>query len=143
MVDGFCQSHPAKKKPAPKASLSESEVITLVIFARWGRFASERDFYRYAEGNLRDAFPILPARSRFNRLVRSNGDLIEPLALHPAALLDARKCPYEALDSSAVPARDATKRRGHGWPVVPMSAGVIAWGGTRVSVCSSPSTPPG
>jgi hypothetical protein len=113
-VDDFCQSHPAKKKPGPEASLSESEVITLVIFARWSRFASERDFYRYAEGNLRDAFPTLPNRSQFNRLVRSNGDLIEPLALHLAALLDARKCPYQALDSSAMPTRDA-KRRGHGW----------------------------
>lgn len=114
IADDFCQSNPTKKKPGPEASLSESEVITLVIFARWSRFASERDFYRYAEGHLRDAFPTLPDRSQFNRLVRSNGDLIESLALHLAALLDARKCPYEALDSSAMPIRDC-KRRGHGW----------------------------
>ena len=113
MVDDFCQSHPIKKKPGPGASLSESEVITLVIFARWSRFASERDFYRYAEAHLRDAFPTLPNRSQFNRLVRSNEDLIESLALHLAALLDARKRPYEALDSSAMPTRDC-KRRGHG-----------------------------
>ena len=79
MVDDFCQSHPTRKKPGPQASLSESEVITLLIFARWGRFASERDFYRYAEANLRSAFPSLPDRSQFNRLVRSNGDLIESL----------------------------------------------------------------
>ncbi len=91
MVDDFCQSHPTKKKPGPEASLSHSEVITLVIFARWCRFASERDFYRYAEGHLRDAFPTLPNRSQFNRLVRSNADLIESLALNNlAALLDAR-----------------------------------------------------
>jgi hypothetical protein len=38
----------------------------------------------------------------------------ESLALHLAALLEARKCPYEALDSSAMPIRDC-KRRGHGW----------------------------
>jgi hypothetical protein len=114
MVDDFCQSHPTKKKPGPEASLSESEVITLVIFARWSRFASERDFYRYAEGNLLDAFPTLPKRSQFNRLARSNEDLIGSLVLHLVTLLDARKCPYEALDSSAMPTRDA-KRRGHGW----------------------------
>jgi hypothetical protein len=113
-VDDFCQSHPTRKKPGPKASLSESEVITLVIFARWRRFASERDFYRYAEAHLRDAFPTLPNRSQFNRLVRSNGDLIDSLALHLAALLNAQNCPYEALDSSAMPTRDC-KRRGHGW----------------------------
>jgi hypothetical protein len=114
IADDFCQSRPTRKKPGPEASLSESEVITLAIFACWSRFASERDFYRYAEVHLLDAFPTLPNRSQFNRLVRSNGDLIESLALHLAALLEARKCPYEALDSSAMPIRDC-KRRGHGW----------------------------
>ncbi len=48
MVDDFCQSQPPKRRPGPKASLSESEVVTLAIFARWSRFASERDFYLYA-----------------------------------------------------------------------------------------------
>jgi hypothetical protein len=71
MVDDFCHSHPPKKRPGPQASLSESEVITLAVFARWSRFASERDFYRYAETKLLDAFPTVPTRSQFNRLVRS------------------------------------------------------------------------
>jgi hypothetical protein len=60
MVDDFCQSQPPKRRPGPDASLSESEVLTLAIFARWSRFASERDFYRYATGHPRDAFPTLP-----------------------------------------------------------------------------------
>jgi hypothetical protein len=35
--------------------------------------------------------------------------------LHLVSLLtDTRKCPYQALDSSAMPIRDC-KRRGHGW----------------------------
>ena len=34
MIDDFCQSHPPKRRPGPKASLSESEVVTLAIFAR-------------------------------------------------------------------------------------------------------------
>ena len=46
-------------------------MITLAIFARWGRFSSERDFYRYAQSRLRDAFPNLPDRSQFDRLMRS------------------------------------------------------------------------
>jgi hypothetical protein len=114
MVDDFCQSHPPKSKPGPEASLCESEVITLAIFARWSRFGSERDFYRYAEGNLRDAFPTLPDRSQFNRLVRSCAGLIEAFVLHLVGLLEAQKCPYQALDSSAMPVRDC-KRRGAGW----------------------------
>ncbi len=61
MVDDFCQSHrPGQRRPGPEASLCESEVITLAIFTRWSRFASERDFYRFANTNLIEAFPTLP-----------------------------------------------------------------------------------
>jgi hypothetical protein len=112
MVDDFCHSRPQKEQhPGPDASLSSSEVVTLAIFSRWSRFGSERDFYRYATGYLQDAFPTLPNRSQFNRLVRSRVRLIEEVALHLAAVLGAKKCPYQALDSSAMPVRDA-KRRG-------------------------------
>ena len=71
IVDDFCQSHPPEhRRPGPDASLSSSEVVTLAIFSRWSRFTSERDFYRYAMRHLCDAFPTLPDRSQFNRLVR-------------------------------------------------------------------------
>jgi hypothetical protein len=119
MADDFCQSRTHKKRPGPKASLSESEVMTLAIFARWGRFASERDFYRYAAWKLTDAFPTLPNRSQFNRLTRSSARSIEEFALHlaEASVGERGQCPwhaYEALDCSATPVRDC-KRRGSGW----------------------------
>jgi hypothetical protein len=115
IVDDFCHSQPPKRRPGPEASLSKSEVLTLAIFARWSRFNSERDFYRYADTKLLDAFPTLPDRSQFNRLMRSCTERIEAFALHLASLLtDPRKHPYQALDSSAMPIRDC-KRRGRGW----------------------------
>jgi hypothetical protein len=114
ITDDFCQSHRPKKQPGPTASLSESEVLTLAIFARFCRFASERAFYRYAKSNLRDAFPTLPDRSQFNRCVRSQAGLVEEVALHLARMMEAQRCPYEVLDASAMPVRDA-KRRGAGW----------------------------
>ncbi len=116
MVDDFCHSQPPKRRPGPQASLSDSEVITLAIFARWGRFCGERDFYRYARRRLHDdALPTLPDRSQFNRLVRSCVGLIEEVALHLALMPNARGAAcYEALDTSAMPVRDA-KRRGEGW----------------------------
>ena len=46
--------------------------------------------------------------------MRSCTKLIEAFFLHLVALLEVRRCPYEALDSSAMPIRDC-KRRGHGW----------------------------
>jgi hypothetical protein len=61
-VDEFCQTRAPRMRPGPKASLCASEVVTLSIFARWSRFASERDFYRYAQTNLHDAFPTLPSQ---------------------------------------------------------------------------------
>jgi hypothetical protein len=115
IVDDFCQSHrPRQRRPGPEASLSEGEVITLAIFARWSRFASERDFYRYAEGHLRGAFPTLPHRSQFNRLARFYAEAIEEIALHLGQIVEGGRCLYQALDASAMPVRDA-KRRGNGW----------------------------
>ncbi len=116
IVDNLCQSHvpTTERRPGPEASLSPSEVLTLAIFARWSRFGSERDFYRYAQTHLRDAFPTLPDRSQFNRSVRHHLDLIEAVALHLVEMMEAQECAYEALDSSAMPVRDA-KRRGEGW----------------------------
>lgn len=115
MVDDFYQSRAREdRRPGPDASLSDSEVITLAIFSRFSRFASERDFYRYARTHLRDAFPTLPDRSQFNRCVRSQVELIEEVALHLAETMEIQRCPYEALDSAAMPVRDA-KRRGAGW----------------------------
>ncbi len=92
MVDDFRQSRPQKEQhPGPDASLSPSEVVTLAIFARWSRFASERDFYRYASSRLRNAFPTLPDRSQLNRLVRHSLGLIEEVALHLANLMKAQR----------------------------------------------------
>jgi len=114
IVDDFCQSHrPQQRRPGPEASLSAGEVIALSIFARWSRFASERDFYRYAHSHLRGAFPTLPERSQFNRLVRFHAEAIEEIALHLGQIVKGDRSPYQALDASAIPVRDA-KRRGHG-----------------------------
>src|SRR5215211_7667030 len=116
MVDDFCHSQPPKGRPGPQASLSNSDVITLAIFARWGRFASERDFYRYARRYLREAFPTLPDRSQFNRLVRSRVGIIEEVALHLALVPNTQDAAcYEALDTSAMPVRDAKRRSEGGW----------------------------
>jgi hypothetical protein len=115
MVDEFCQSHLIPKTPpGPAASLSRSEVITLGLFGQWACFPSERAFYRYAQRHLRAAFPTLPHRTQFNRLLRRHYDAIVACFLHLVSLLEGRRGLYEALDSSAVPTRDA-KRRGAGW----------------------------
>ncbi len=115
MADIFCKSVlPPAPHPGAEPSLSPSEVITLALFGQWAHFQSERDFYRYAERHLRPAFPTLPDRSQFNRLLRHSRDAISTFGLHVVDLLQARQRAYEALDCSGVPTRNA-KRRGRGW----------------------------
>ncbi len=144
-MDDFRQSRsPKGRLPGPDASLSDSEVLTLAIFSRWSRFTSERDFYRYAMDHLKDAFPALPERSQFNRLVRSRSRLIEEVASHLAALMGARSCPYEALDRAlrdARPGRQEEKGRGVVGRIRRHRMVQSFWDGTRAFACWLPSTP--
>ncbi len=84
MVDDFCQSRHVHEKhiPGPRASLQCSEVITLAVFGQWIQFPSERAFYRYAEQHLQAAFPQLPDRAQFNRLLREYRDVITSFGLY-------------------------------------------------------------
>ena len=115
MVEDFCKARlPQRRRPGPEASLSQAEVVTLAIFSQWARFGSERGFYRYATEHLRAAFPTLPVRAHFTRLLRRHRDGVVAFYLHLVDLMGARNCPYEALDGSGVPTRNI-KRRGGGW----------------------------
>jgi hypothetical protein len=89
IVDDFCKSQlPQEKQLGRKASLSRSEVITLALFGQWEHFRSERDFYGYARRHLRTAFPSLPHRGQFNRLLRQYREAIGTFFLHLVKLLD-------------------------------------------------------
>jgi hypothetical protein len=104
-------------KPGPDPSLCRSEVVCLALFSQFGKFTSQRDFYRYALRHLLAAFPKLPHRTQFNRLLRRHYKAIAAFALYLAQVLKTQQPHnylYEALDTSAVPTRDA-KRRGAGW----------------------------
>jgi hypothetical protein len=142
LADTFCKTHlPPDRHPGPAAALDRSEVVTLGVFSQWARFGSERDFWRYAETRLRPYFPHLPSRPQFNRQVRRQHEAVTGFALWLAAQLGADTAPYEAIDGTAVPTRNA-KRRGRGW-----LAGVADIGrclrrgwieGLRLLVCATP-----
>lgn len=114
-VDDFCKSRlPDTREPGPRPSLCRSEVITLALFGQWRRFGSQRDFYRFAQSELRPAFPTLPHRSQYNRLVRKHKEAIVTFFLYLIELLQARQVLYEVMDTSGIPVRNI-KRRGRGW----------------------------
>ena len=111
----FCKRElPPDRHPGPAATLARSEVVSLAVLSQWARFRSERDFWRYAETRLRPYFPHLPSRPQFNRQVRRQQATITAFALWLAPQLGADAAPYETLDGTAVPTRNA-KRRGRGW----------------------------
>lgn len=116
-VDDFCQSHlPPETHPGPDAALSPSELVTLALFSQFALFPSERAFYRWAERHLRPLFPRLPARTQFNRQVRSQWRTIVAFFHELVDQLDAGEALYELLDGMAVPTRNV-QRRGRGWLV--------------------------
>jgi hypothetical protein len=113
-VDDLMSELPLAAQPGPAPALSVSEVVTLALFGQWRHFGGERAFYRYARRHLQGAFPRLPHRSQYNRLLRRWQDAVVAVGQRLAARLDARTCAYEALDSLGVATRNV-KRRGSGW----------------------------
>jgi hypothetical protein len=61
----------------------------------------------------RGAFPTLPDRAPFNRLVRRHPSALVACFRYLGEGLNAPHCPFELLDATPAPTRDA-KRRGHG-----------------------------
>ncbi len=145
LSDDFCKTQlPPDRHPGPAAALARSEVVTWGLFSQWARFGSERDFWRYAERRLRPYFPHLPSRPQFNRQLRRQRAAVTAFALWLATQLGADTAPYEAMDGTAVPTRNA-KRRGRGW-----LAGIADIGkclrrgwihGLRLLVCAAPNGP--
>jgi DDE family transposase len=114
LVDECCTALPAVRRRGPAPALTRSETVTLALYSQWGRFASERDFYRHADGRLRGAFPRLPHRTQLNRQMRRERDTIVAVGHQLADRLGAREAAYEVLDATAAPVRNV-KRRGGGW----------------------------
>ena len=144
MADDFCKcrSQP-QRTPGPKASLTRSEVVTLVIFSQWARFRSERDFYRYAASRLRPAFPTLPRRSQFNRLTRRHYGIRR---LSPATWWTCCKDRVASMKPWTVPVfPPGLPNAGApvGWPGRLTLAGATAWAGMKASTCCLRSIPRG
>jgi hypothetical protein len=144
LVDEECKAHPMAPPLKPEAHqgrparLSESEVVTLALFGQWALFRSERAFYRYAERHLRPAFPTLPVRSQYNRLLRRSIARLMAIVRQVAARIGAATCLYQAVDTTGIPTRNC-KRRHFGWLPADVTLGYcnrVGWyEGFRLLTC--------
>jgi len=105
-------------------------VLTPAIVGQGMKFASEQDFYRYAERHLRPYFPTLPHRSQDRRLLRRSRP---PSPSSPSTWLTnsgvarwRRMCSTWSPPQSAMP----SARGGAGWSESPISASACGWGGS-------------
>lgn len=79
-VDNFCndldkslmkRSVESAKKRGPRAQLSQSEALTIVIFFHHSSVRTFKDYYRiYIKGLIRGAFPTAPSYNRFVEIMK-------------------------------------------------------------------------
>lgn len=121
-VDDFCKGHPLSADEiniwqcGRRCALDRSEVLTLTIFGQWGRFQSERGFYRFALQRLRPLFPALPDRSQFVRAQARYEPSLHAFTMSLPARLGAEAAPYEALDRVGIATRKCGRRGGEWFP---------------------------
>ena len=142
LIDAIVSPPPAApRRRGRRAKLWPSEVVTLALIGQLNRFRSERDFYRYADGHLRGLFPPLPNRSQLNRAIRAEHDVLTRCGRTLARQFGAQLAPYEVLDGTVLPVRNA-KRRGAGVVVESRDVGWsprLGWvDGLRLLVCTTP-----
>jgi DDE family transposase len=100
--------------PGPPPKLERTAVLTLALLGQWGRFGSERSFYRYAEQCLGDRFGALPHRSQYNRQLRRYSAELALLGLWISQMSNARECVFQIIDTTPIRVRDS-RRRGNSW----------------------------
>ena len=142
IIDDWDKTQPPEpRRPGPVPQLSRSEVLTIAVLGQWGRFASERDYFRWAECHLPPFFPRLPSRVQFSIAQRRLSRRLEQVAIWLGQQPTAPNTPFEILDATGLATRDC-KRRGAGW--LPQAAAVgqctrLGWyEGVRLLVCRSP-----
>jgi len=119
-IDDFDKSRLKPAKPGPVPKMSDSELITIALFCELSGKSSEYEQIRYVEQWLREFFPHLIDRSRYNRRMKAlvpsiNEVRIKILSQVIMALGDIR-----ILDSSPVPV--ITFQRAHFTPLFPEAA---------------------
>lgn len=96
---GCSRAHRRGRKP----SLSEAELLCLVVAQQLLGVASERHWIRYARANLAGMFPHLPGQSGYGKRLRAAGPLIAAVITELARDLDSWHDLLRLVDSTPLP----------------------------------------
>jgi hypothetical protein len=95
-------AHLKPNRPGQEPVLSDSEVLTLAIYAQ-GTGRSERSFVGYAKTHLKAYFPRMLSQSAFNRRCRDLAGVLVFLVPLVARELKAFACAYQVIDTTPLP----------------------------------------
>jgi hypothetical protein len=114
-IDDWWRTQPSpRRRPHRPHRLSPSEVLTLAVVAQWPRWRSERDFWRFADRQLRGLFPCLGSQSQLNRQLRSVEPVLRRLQRALAQQLAGPAELYHVLDTTLIPALHRIRACRHG-----------------------------
>lgn len=93
--------------------LSDSEIITISIVGELLTIDSENAWFGFCKKNMKDLFPKLCDRSRFNRTRRNLHAVIEEIRKELSSLTELAEQPYRIIDSIPIPVCKFGRARFH------------------------------
>lgn len=106
VVDDWYQKqvkNTTRLKPGVKASMSDSEIMTLLLVMDYLPFPGETQFLGFIRGNYKEWFPNLLDQSQFNRRLRKLDGMLEKLRRSWVEQLVGEGEKYFLLDTKPLP----------------------------------------
>lgn len=140
---GWSRAH----RPGCKPTLSDAELVCLVVAQQLLGFSSERRWVRYARAHLLSMFPTMPKQSGYSKRVRSLGGLLSAVMGELARDVESWHDTLRLLDSTPVPcaaSRETVKRSdlaGHAGYGYCASHSRFFWGFRLYLICTAEGMP--
>lgn len=92
-----------ERRNISKAILSDSEIITISIVGESLTIDSEKAWFNFVKKNLKDLFPKVCHRTRFNRTLRNLHAVLDEIRKKLTLILNYQYDNYRIVDSMPIP----------------------------------------
>ncbi|OCL26218.1 transposase [Orenia metallireducens] len=96
-------THIKERRNIDKAILSDSEIITISIVGESLTIDSEKSWFNFVKKNLKDLFPEVCHRTRFNRTLRNLHAVLDEIRKKLTLILNYQYDNYRIVDSMPIP----------------------------------------